>query len=263
MNELATKHGSIWVRTYGEPPAAVVALHGFTLHGGMYRDLAERLGVTVAAPDLPGHGRTAISPVTIASAVDVVAAVLALTPHPPLLLGYSQGGRIALQTALTHPHLIGSMLLVSTAPGLAPRDRRLRREADAGLADRIESIGIERFIDEWLANPMTSTTSAAAARRNADKDLRLENTTQGLAAALRGMGQSAVADCSRQIPTLPMPIAFMAGSRDEKYAALATAMARSRDERPVLVEGAGHNVVLEASGAVAEAATDLLNRQNG
>lgn len=262
MSEVLTGQGPVWVRTYGPPPAAVVALHGFTLHGGMFAEVARHVGATVAAPDLPGHGRTGVEPVSIRTAVDAIAEILATAPSPPLLLGYSQGGRIALQTALTHPKLIGSLLLVSTSPGLTDSARRMRRAADEGLADRIERIGVDRFIDEWLANPMTSTSTVDIDAAAADRRLRLENTATGLAAALRGMGQGSVADSSARIGSLPMPVVFMAGEEDEKYAAFASAMAASRGDRPVLVPDVGHNVVVEDPGAVAGTVEELLSRRS-
>ncbi len=261
MSEVRSAHGSMWVRHFGTPPAEVVALHGFTLQGEMFAETARRLEASVAAPDLPGHGRTLIEPVSIGSAVDAVAEVLAASPSPPLLLGYSQGARIALQTALTYPKLVGSLLVISASSGLPQRERRMRRAADEGLADRIERIGVERFIGEWLANPVTATSAVDARAREADRRLRLDNTATGLAAALRGMGQGCVADTSGRIPSLPMPTVFMAGEEDDKYADLARTMAQSRGERPVVVPGTGHNVVLEAPEAVAAVVRELLSRQ--
>lgn len=249
----------MWVHEFGEPPAAVVALHGFTLHGGMFADFAEELGVGVAAPDLPGHGRTEVDPVTTAAATTAIAEMLAGMPRP-LLLGYSQGARIALQVALSHPDLLTALVLVSGSPGLSDRARKLRRVADEGLAARIERIGVTRFIDEWLANPMTATDAVAEAKRQADRRLRQENSATGLAAALRGMGQASVPDATELIGSLQMPAAFIAGRRDPKYTELATTMAAARRQRPVLVSGAGHNVILEAPRAVATAVADLLSR---
>ncbi|MDJ0954260.1 MAG: alpha/beta fold hydrolase, partial [Acidimicrobiia bacterium] len=86
MTELATRHGVMWVRTFGAGPVRVVALHGFTLHGGMYEHLAGVADTTVAAPDLPGHGKTAVTPITTRAAVDAVADLLgAIRPQPVLL----------------------------------------------------------------------------------------------------------------------------------------------------------------------------------
>ena len=138
----------------------------------------------------------------------------------------------------------------------------MRQAADDGLAGRIERIGVERFIDEWLANPMTSTDAVDAATRAADRNIRLENSAAGLAAALRGIGQGSVADISERLASLPMPTVFMAGEDDDSYSTLAAAMAARRRERPLLVPNTGHNVVLEDPEAVTVAIRELLSLQN-
>jgi len=258
MTAVVTRRGDLWVRNFGSGTPQVVALHGFTLHGGMFATLADTAGIATAAPDLPGHGRSAIQPVTIGSAVDAVADLLSTFATPPLLLGYSQGGRVALQVALTYPELVGNLMLVATSPGLNTRARRLRATADDGLASRIERIGTARFIEEWLANPLVATDHIAAATRDADKTIRLENSPDGLAAALRGMGQASVGDSLSRIAALPMPVLFIAGGEDSKYSELAGQMAATRGEEPLLIADAGHNVILEAPEAVAAAINRLL-----
>jgi len=259
VNELTTRHGSLWVRRFGEGRACVVALHGFTLHGAMFGQLAGMLDVPLAAPDLPGHGRSRINPISMGSAVDSVSDLLA-SLSTPVLLGYSQGGRVALQIALTNPELIGGLVLVSTSPGLDGHDRKRRRVADEALANRIEEIGMERFVTEWLANPLVATNRVAEDARVADRALRLENTAEGIAAALRGMGQASVSNSSHRIPGLAMPVAFVAGENDRRYVDAATAMAASRRERPVIVPGVGHNVVLESPRHIATVVTEMLSR---
>jgi len=257
MTDIATAHGGLWVRTHGTGQPRVVALHGFSLHGGMWAGFARHLGEPVAAPDLPGHGRTTIAPVTMRTAVDALSQMLA-GYDKPLLLGYSQGGRIALQVALNQPSLIGSLVLISTSPGLTGRARRLREAADAGLASRIERIGLVRFIDEWLANPLVAPLRADPDARDNDRELRLENSAAGVAAALRGLGQAAVADVTDRLPALPMPTTFLAGGLDDKYTDFARAMAKAMGARPVIVPGVGHNLVLEAPDAVAAVVKTVL-----
>jgi len=259
MSALPTSRGTLWVRSFGPPPVQVVALHGFTLHGGMFAELADHLGTGLAAPDLPGHGRSEIDPITAAAAV---AAVLELLTEleKPLLLGYSQGARIALQVALNRPDLIKSLVLASGAPGLSGQARELRRVADDRLATEIETLGLERFIDRWLAQPMIATAAVSAARRTADRKIRLENTSAGLAAALRGMGQASVPDSSDRLASLQMPVAFIAGQSDGKYRELAGRMAKACGVKPTLVGNSGHNVMLEAPEEVAKTVTALLGR---
>ena len=214
----------------------------------------------IAAPDLPGHGRTAIDPISMETTVAAIAELLEHYQEPPLLLGYSQGGRVALQVAIQHPDLLGSLVVVAASPGLSERARKLRAVADDGLATRIEKIGTERFVSEWLANPLTTTHRLSPPIAEADRQLRLENDAAGLGSALRGIGQASVGDSRDQIAALPMHTVFVAGRRDEKYASLAAEMAGLRSERPVLVGQAGHNVILEAPTAVARVIRDLLGR---
>lgn len=257
MTELTTRHGGLWVRAFGTGSARVVALHGFSLHGGMWGRFANHLEQPVAAPDLPGHGRTTIEPVTMRTAVDAVSELLAGYDRP-VLVGYSQGGRVALQVALAQPGLAAGVVAIGTSPGLQPRERQLRAVADAGLASRIERIGMARFVDEWLANPLISPDRAEPEARAQDREMRLENSPEGIAAALRGLGQASVADVSERLAELSMPAAFVAGELDEKYTRLATAMAQAVGRRPVIVPGTGHNVVLEAPQVVADIVNDLL-----
>lgn len=257
MSEFATVHGGLWIRTFGQGPPRIVALHGFTLHGGMWDRVAGLVGETVAAPDLPGHGLTTIKPITMRTAVDAVVAFLAGCDSP-LLLGYSQGGRVALQVALARPELVGRLAVVGTTPGLQGRERQLREAADDGLASRIERIGLARFIDEWLANPLVAPDRVDEETRRADREMRLESTAEGIAAALRGMGQAAVADVSNRISELSMPVAFIAGGNDDKYVGYAQVMARALGLRADIVPGVGHNVIREAPEAISRVITRLL-----
>lgn len=263
MTAHKTEWGRMWVRQYGDPPAAVVALHGFTLHGGSFEHFAAELGETVAAPDLPGHGRTEIDPISVETATSAVVTLLAQSATPPVLLGYSQGGRIALQIALAQPKLISGLILVSTAMGLADGDRRVRQVADDALATRIERIGTERFINEWLANPITATDRVAASARHADRKVRLENNASGLAEALRGMGQASVPDLHARMPHLEVPTYFLAGHLDPHYSQIAGEMGALSGQDAVIVPGAGHNVILEEPAAVASAVRRLLTPRNG
>lgn len=263
MTALETEWGPMWVRHYGSPPAAVVALHGFTLHGDSFKSFADEFAETVAAPDLPGHGRTEIHPISVETATSAVATLLAQSTTPPVLLGYSQGGRIALQVALAQPELVSGLVLVSTSMGLADGDRGVRGVADDALATRIERIGTERFINEWLANPITATDRVAASARDADRKIRLENNARGLAAALRGMGQASVPDMRARMPHLEMPACFIAGHLDPPYPHIASEMSALSGHKAIIVPGAGHNVILEKPAVVASAVRTLLTPRSG
>src|ERR1700759_5359804 len=88
------------VHRYGPPgPVRVLALHGLTGHGKRWQTWATHLAdVTVAAPDLIGHGRSSWdAPWTIDANVAALAGLLDSDGGRPVVaVGHSFGGAIAL-----------------------------------------------------------------------------------------------------------------------------------------------------------------------
>lgn len=217
------------------------------------------------APDLPGHGETEIRPVTFETTVAALAAWMESLPAPLPLLGYSQGARIALLLALEHPELVSQLILVSGASGISSDPvRARRRELDDTIAAEIEAFGVDQFLDRWLTQPLTSTAAVSSAVAAWDRTVRSENTATGLSAALRGLGQGAYPYVGDRLAELPMPLLAVAGGRDQKYRALAVEMAsESPTGRAVIVEAAGHNVVLEEPHALTDAVKTFLTATSG
>jgi 2-succinyl-6-hydroxy-2,4-cyclohexadiene-1-carboxylate synthase len=216
----------------------LVLLHGFTQTGRSWAPVVAALQgrYRCFAPDLPGHGDAdARRPATF----DAVTAYLAaLHLERFTLCGYSMGGRLALDFAVRHPERVERLVLVGASPGIADAaERAARARADAELADRIEAIGLEAFVDEWGAQPRLAGQPRGVAELA--REDRLRNTAGGLAAALRGMGTGAMAPLWDRLPEAT----WVVGEHDAKFRALAP--------DPVVIPGAGHAAHLEAPDAVA------------
>jgi 2-succinyl-6-hydroxy-2,4-cyclohexadiene-1-carboxylate synthase len=229
-------------------------LHGFT---NTHHCWARLLGAGVAeawdvlAPDIRGHGEAShLRPVDLASVLDDIDA---LAPERFTLLGYSQGGRIALHAALD-PRIaprIARLALIGASPGIAdPTERAARRRADAALASELEGETIASFAARWAETPVLAGLSPAlAAEAHAD---RLRNDPAGLAAALRGLGTGALPSLWGRLGELAMPVELIVGDGDAKFLALAREMAAAIPRaRVVAVPGAGHQVHLQRPDAVA------------
>lgn len=241
----------------------VVALHGFTLSGAQYGALADAIHRTVLAPDLPGHGRTTIEPVTLERTIEVVAGLVTANTPPLPLIGYSLGARLALLLALDHPELVRSLVLLSGSVGIEDEAaRRTRRKADGELADHIEAVSLDEFLDGWTSEGLTSTAHLSADNRAADRAIRADNTSAGLAAALRGLGQGEFPYLGGPLGELTMPVLAIAGEDDEKYVATARAIGSGAPQAEVvIVPGAGHNVLSDAGPDVAAAIYRFLEEQ--
>jgi pimeloyl-ACP methyl ester carboxylesterase len=84
--------------------------------------------------------------------------------------------------------------------------------------------------------------------------MRTSNEASGLAGALRHLGQGSQPYLGGLLGALRVPLTAVAGSADERYVGHARTMAGAvAGGRFVEVRGAGHAVVGEDPGAVAEA----------
>jgi 2-succinyl-6-hydroxy-2,4-cyclohexadiene-1-carboxylate synthase len=256
--EFPTPAGTLSFRTWSGSGRAVTCFHGFTLHGGMFAALASHGSFSIIAPDLPGHGGTQISPVDLETTLDSLATWMRATGPPHLVLGYSQGGRLARHLAAHHPDVVDRLILVSTSSGLSPAKRASRRAADRALADRIERNGLSAFLDEWLVHPLVGTHLLDAGLAAADRRLREENTAEGLAAALRGLGQGEMPELGQA--SIAAPTVWVAGARDTRYAAAARNMSAAGYGEARIVADVGHNVVLEAPSALGSIISEVARR---
>ena len=231
----------------------LVLLHGFTHTGASWRRVVRALpqSYTALAPDLRGHGsRGSMVPVTLQA---VVEDVMAEAPPRFVLGGYSMGGRLALHLALAEAvgRRVERLVLVGASPGLEdPAERAARRAADEQLASELEGEDLEVFASRWEELPVLAGLPDDVAREaHAD---RLRNTPAGLARALRGLGTGVLPPLWHRLPELSVPVALVVGERDEKFQAVATAMARRIPRAEVVVvQGAAHAVHLQAPARVA------------
>lgn len=228
----------------------VLALHGFALGGAMYDELAELVDGDLVAPNLPGHaGRDAANTEWDSAIGEVIALVTEL--RPSVVLGYSMGGRLALGAALDQPEYFSRLVLTSASLGIADAgEREARRRRDCGVAALLEERGIEQFVDEWIKHPLIKGSEPL-------DDIRRRNSPAGLAGALRGMGQGVQPYLGDELSRLIVPTTWMAGGEDDAYASIARQAAETVGEL-IIVSGAGHNVVLDSVGVVAQAVNALL-----
>lgn len=110
-------------RRWGDSPRVVVAVHGMNAHALHWRKLAERLlpDHQLVSYDLRGHGESQkpVRGYSHADYADDLAAVIAhAAPTPPVLIGHSLGGRIAIPYAAGHP--LRAFVVID--PGIVPVD---------------------------------------------------------------------------------------------------------------------------------------------
>jgi 2-succinyl-6-hydroxy-2,4-cyclohexadiene-1-carboxylate synthase len=254
MTRLAVNGVRLEVRSAGQG-APVLLLHGFTGRGsGWLAHLpALRRAHRTIVVDLLGHGRsdapTDPARYALERQADDLAALLRVLDAPVAdVVGYSMGARIALRLAIDHPGAVGRLVLESPSAGIAQPDERVRRRAaDEALAEAIERDGVGAFVDRWEAQPILAGHAALppAVRARLRRE-RLGHSAAGLANALRGAGQGAMAPLAGRLAEVVGPTLIVAGTLDpvgrERAVAVAAGIPGARLE---LVDGAGHTPHLE------------------
>jgi 2-succinyl-6-hydroxy-2,4-cyclohexadiene-1-carboxylate synthase len=227
-------------------PESLVLLHGFGGTRHAWDRVVEQLSpqrYTPLALDLPGHGDAAeaSAPITFDSCV---ARVLAHAPARFALCGYSLGGRVALHVALAAPERVTRLVLVSTSAGIEDdAERAQRRAADCALADELERIPFEQFIERWRTQPLFADEPAEVGALAREDQRR--NNPRALAAVLRGIGTGEMAPLWHRLGELAMPVVVAVGERDVKFRALGARMAGGIAEAELVVLPGGHGLPLE------------------
>lgn len=247
----------------------VAALHGFTGDESSWSRVAERLEDEVAESflrfDLPGHGGTA-PPREGGFRGGLEHLRKTMRPRLPLfprvhLVGYSLGARLALGLLFDDSHRYRSATLIGVRPGLGEEARVDRSVDDHDLAWRLETEGIEAFVDGWEKLPLfASQRDLPREVLEEQRRVRLSHDAKGLAWALRNLGPGAMPDYRPRLAELEQPVHLMVGERDERFLRLAEdwierVRGTPAEERVTLevVPDVGHNLPLEAPEAVAEA----------
>jgi len=161
----------------GEP---VVFLHANVSDRRMWRAQIDAIGAThrAIAYDRRGFGDTRAGQEGFSSVEDLMAVVDAVAGNtPPILVGCSQGGKIAIDAALRYPGWVRAPVLIAPSVGGAPEAAHLpdiaavlaRQKAaeDAGDIDAVNAIKARL----WLDGPLASEGRVAGEARRLFLDM--------------------------------------------------------------------------------------------
>ncbi len=117
--------GALFAEAIGHGPPRVLALHGWGRRGGDYRQALA--GIDALALDLPGFGASPppAEPIGAEGYARSIEPLLAEFSTPPVVIGHSFGGRVAVCLAASNPGRLRSLILTGTplvrlGPGRSP-----------------------------------------------------------------------------------------------------------------------------------------------
>jgi pimeloyl-[acyl-carrier protein] methyl ester esterase len=206
------------------PGAALVLIHGWGLHGGIWADLLPSLAPfgEPLAPDLPGHGASPWPPggFGLESAADDLAAAI---PAGATVLGWSLGAMVALTLARRHPTRVGRLVLVAATP-------RFTRAADWSCA--VDPTVVDGFardlakdyretLRRFLALQVRGGTTPRETLRRL-RELLFARGEPSPRALADGLGVLRNADLRETLSQITQPALVIAGERDRLVPAAAS-----------------------------------------
>jgi 2-succinyl-6-hydroxy-2,4-cyclohexadiene-1-carboxylate synthase len=253
-------------RSGSGPP--ILAIHGFTGSLSTWDAFSKAVQAeySIIKVDMPGHGLSDSPDNSELYSMENTAKALAelldkLNIQRVHWLGYSMGARIALGASILLKERTLSLILESGSPGLATLGEQAARvKNDEALAKKIETEGLESFINYWEALPMWASQSRLPQTvRNRLRAQRLSNNPTGLVNSLRGIGTGAQPSFHERLAEIRVPTIFITGEEDEKFVNTAKEMQRSvKNSRLRIVKESGHTVHLEQSDEFNRIVLDFL-----
>jgi len=113
--------------------------------------------------------------------------------------------------------------------------------------------GLDAFVPHWESLPLfASQRELPRETLEWQREIRFDHDPEGLARSLEVLGLAEMPDLRSSIGTLGLPLTLVAGSEDAKFERLAHTLAEEHPHVNVeIIDGVGHNVVLEAPHAIA------------
>lgn len=252
--------------TTGQGPA-VVCLHAGVADRRSWRPVGPDLrnDHQVVAFDRRGFGDTVYEPEPHDHVDDVVAVMETLDLASAVLVGNSQGGRVAIDTALRHPDRVAGLVLIGPAwtgaptweqdmpKGLARLDAMLDDADESGDVDEINRLEAWLWLDGW-AGPEGRVDGSA-------RELFLEMNHRALAADDPGELADLPAAWPR-LEQLQMPTTVIEGDLDLPWALWRTrqAVEAMPEAHLEVLAGVAHLPTLERPRQVATLIRDLVAR---
>jgi len=151
----------LYWQTFGEGDLDLVLLHGWGLNAEVWRYTAERLAphFRLHLVDLPGYGRSeGFGPMSLEEMADTV---LAAAPQKAVWLGWSLGGLVASQIALSAPERVEKLITVASSPCFAAHDEwpGIKSEVLHGFQHQL-SEDFQRTVERFLALQTLGSDSA-------------------------------------------------------------------------------------------------------
>nr|WP_216664279.1 2-succinyl-6-hydroxy-2,4-cyclohexadiene-1-carboxylate synthase [Klebsiella aerogenes] len=234
----------------------MVFLHGFSGDRDEWRTVGEAFPAWPRLYlDLPGHGGSADIAVDGFTGVSELlqATLNSYNILDYWLVGYSLGGRVAMNFACQPRTGLRGLIVEGGHPGLQDEaSRQARLINDSAWAERFRREPLAQVFADWYQQPVFASLNAA--QRASLVALRRRNNGATLAAMLEATSLAQQADLRPSLQARDFPFHYLCGERDAKFRAIAQALAADTH----IIHHAGHNAHRDNPEAVIACLAQIL-----
>ncbi|MEG3133697.1 pimeloyl-ACP methyl ester esterase BioH [Rouxiella sp. T17] len=254
----------LYWQTLGEGSRDIVLLHGWGLNAEVWRYIVERWTphFRLHLIDLPGYGRS--QDFGALSLQQMTDAVLAQAPQSAVWIGWSLGGLVASQAALSAPDRVDALITVASSPCFAAHDSwpGIRPDVLQGFQHQL-SEDFQRTVERFLA---LQTLGSESARQDARmlKSMVLDLPIPPVEVLSSGLDILNHQDITAQMQSLTLPFLRIYGALDglvpRKIAPLLDE--RWPQSRSAIIPKASHAPFISHPDAFCTLINDFLREQN-
>src|SRR5215218_6003067 len=165
--------GKLWYEARGEGPPLVL-LHDGLVPSGTWDDQMPafaRLFRTVRY-DRRGYGRSEAAKEAFSDVDDLHAVLESLKIDRPVLVGCSNGSKLAVDYALAHPDRVGSLVLVGPVVSGLPYSEHFQRRGLENFRPMFRDKSADDLIEAWVRDPYILGLASTRARERLRELLR-------------------------------------------------------------------------------------------
>ncbi|WP_130832347.1 pimeloyl-ACP methyl ester esterase BioH [[Erwinia] mediterraneensis] len=205
---------SLYWHTSGEGNVDLVLLHGWGLNAEVWNSITPRLSphFRLHQVDLPGFGRSQGYPAL--TLTEMAQELVPSLPEKAILLGWSLGGLVASQLALTLPQRVSGLITVASSPCFTACDTwpGIKPDTLQGFQQQL-SQDYQRTVERFLALQTLGTESARQDAR-ALKEVVLSQPMPSVPVLEGGLAILGQADLREALRDLPVPFLRIYGYLD-------------------------------------------------
>lgn len=205
---------SLYWQTEGRGKTELVLLHGWGLNARVWHCISAQLAphFRLHLVDLPGYGRSqGFGPLSLEAMADIV---LAQAPKRAIWLGWSLGGLVASQAALSAPQRVAGLVTVASSPCFSAQGDwpGIKSEVLHGFQQQL-SDDFQRTVERFLALQTLGTDSARQDARLL-KSVVLEQPMPSVEVLNSGLDILRQVDLRQPLASLTLPFLRLYGALD-------------------------------------------------